>query len=101
MALAAAQPSAAAILSRKDVRTLDVLVASHKPLTLMITGTAADAASSVDGISTQVRGDSLYVLVEIGPAQPRLSPSFEFTVVVPEGIAYVRFGPDGDTIWPR
>ncbi len=89
------------ILHAKDVRSLQVLEAARNPPTLVITGTAANGSSSVENISTEVRGDSLYVFVEIGPAQPRLSPSFEFSVVVPEGVTHVRFGPDGEPIWPR
>ena len=89
------------ILRARDVRSLHVLEAARNPLTLMISGTAASGTVSVESISTEVRADSLYVLVEIGPAQPRLSPSFEFSVVVPDGITHVRFGPDGDAIWPR
>ena len=99
--IAASELAAAeAILHARDVRSLQVLEAARRPPTLMITGTA-NGAVSVESISTEIRGDSLYVLVEIGPARPRLSPSFEFSVVVPEGIAHVRFGPDGEQIWPR
>jgi hypothetical protein len=102
VAATASWPAAAeALLRAKDVRSLHVLEAARNPLTLMITGSAASGAVSVESIATEVRGDSLYVLVEIGPAQPRLSPSFEFSIIVPDGIAHVRFGPDGDAIWPR
>ena len=89
------------ILRARDVRSLHVLELAGNPLTLVVAGTADSGAVSVGSISTEIRGDSLYVLVEIGPVQPRLSPSFEFSVVVPPGIAHVRFGPDGDAIWPR
>jgi hypothetical protein len=89
------------VLTRKDVRSLQVFEKARSPLTLMITGTAANGSVSVDGIGTEVRGDSLYVYVQLGPAQPRLSSTFEFSVVVPEGVRYVRFGADGETIWSR
>ena len=94
--MAASLPAAGeTILGTKDVRSLHVFEAARSPLTLMITGTAANNAASVEGISTEIRGDSLYVFVEIGPAKPRLPPTFEFSVVVPEGVTYVRFGADG------
>lgn len=102
MAIAAALPAAGepTMLRRKDVQALEVFEAARNPLTLMIAGRAA-GSGSVDSIATEVKGDALYVYVELGAPKPRLSGSFEFTVVVPDGVSHVRFGPDGDTIWQR
>jgi hypothetical protein len=94
----AAEPT---VLTRKDVRSLQVFEKKPHPLTLMIAGTAIGGSVSVDGIGTEIKGDSLYVYVELGPAQPRLTGTFEFSVVVPDGVRYVRFGRDGETIWSR
>ncbi len=101
-AIAAAMPTEAqsTVLRRKDVQALHVAVSADSPLTLTLSGVAANSGS-VESIGTRIDGDSLYVLVALGPPKPRLAGTFEFTVVVPEGVDRIRFGPDGELVWQR
>ena len=90
------------IVEAKDIQFLKVEeIPGAKPPKLRLSGLVFKSAMSVQDITAKEEGKRLMVLVRIALARPGTSGSFNYELVVPDGVDEVVFGNERTVVWKR
>jgi hypothetical protein len=90
------------ILEKRDVQFFKVAeVNATSGNMLELSGLAFHSALVVRKLETIKEGNSLIVLIELVPTQPKMSGSFNYKIPIPAGVETVRFGKSREVIWSR
>ena len=90
------------VLRYEDVRFFDVEVVRAGPQpAINISGMMANGGLAVESIATQVAGNELVVLINLGVGGPGSPGQFKRYLDIPDGVTSVVFGTAKTVVWTR